>query len=472
MAVSFNFEKAVANRLGLCPIKIRVTIDRDHWRVKTDIELKDADWNAEKQEVRRSNPDYATLNDILKEKKKKISDLYYLLEKEQEIVTIDMLRDAYEGKGSGSSFIEYAKQRMDDLAAQGDRGNRNQYRDFYIKFTDYINKEGKNDLTFKELSPALLKNFERYLRNVPNRTHKGEKLGANTVHRHMKVFKALLNDAVREGKLKVNDNPFYKYEMPTKIKTSKERLNDTEIAKIESLELENGSNLWNCRNYFLFSYYNAGIRVADLCLLRMSNIVVDSGGLRLVYTMKKNGKSWNSKLVPQAEAIVRQYWSTEKPAKDFLFPILSCYADLPEAYDYVSFNRLSIKDKELLEKKIDSKETIINKALNDLAKLAKIEKHISFHVSRHSYAQKAIEKGLQPRELQGTLNHSEFKTTEIYIKDLDLENKDSYLERVFVDDDSNRSKIASALANCTDEMLTDDLTKEILDILSKGGREE
>ena len=95
-----------------------------------------------------------------------------------------------------------------------------------------------------------------------------------------------------------------------------------------------------------------------------------------------------------------------------------------------------------LRKSISSKNTIVNKNLDNIAKtinkkidekklkLPKIE-NLSFHVSRHSYAQYAVESGLDVYELMHTLRHSKLETTQKYLKSLNEELADKAMSKVF-----------------------------------------
>jgi site-specific recombinase XerD len=67
-----------------------------------------------------------------------------------------------------------------------------------------------------------------------------------------------------------------------------------------------------------------------------------------------------------------------------------------------------------------------------IAKLAGIDENISFHVSRHSFAQYAVsEKGLDVYELMQTLRHSKIETTQSYLKSLNEELADKAMKKVF-----------------------------------------
>ena len=114
-------------------------------------------------------------------------------------------------------------------------------------------------------------------------------------------IRTLVHRAIEVGIMEASKDPFlvFKYKG---VKTTKEKLDDDEMERIINLELEEGSLIWHCKNYFLFSYYCAGIRAADLIQLRWGN-VTDSG--RLHYQMGKNHKDRDLVLVEQAIEILR-----------------------------------------------------------------------------------------------------------------------------------------------------------------------
>ena len=75
----------------------------------------------------------------------------------------------------------------------------------------------------------------------------------------MKAFRALINRAIEVDKIiPVDKNPFLNYKLKG-VETTKDKLDQSEIEKIKALNLTEGSLLWHCRNYFLFSFYCAGI---------------------------------------------------------------------------------------------------------------------------------------------------------------------------------------------------------------------
>lgn len=58
----------------------------------------------------------------------------------------------------------------------------------------------------------------------------------------------------------------------------------------------------------------------------------------------------------------------------------------------------------------------VNKDLSKIAKMAEIEKHIHFHTSRHTFATRALRKGMRIEYVSKLLGHANIKTTQIYAK--------------------------------------------------------
>lgn len=463
MSFSINFERNRENKLGLRAIMLRVTINRELWRIMTGVEVKDSEWNSKKQEVRRTNPDYVLLNNKLSIKRKEIEDLYHELEHRHPSVTMNLLRTAYERNHVEYTFEEYLEKHIDCLIMRGQLNTSKPYGDFLTKFKDFAKKRHKGVVKISDITVEIVKEYEAYIRAIPNQRDKDKLLHPNTVHRHMKVFRAIVNEMMREGLIEVNDNPFMRYKMPGVVKTNKEQLTPEEIMAIEGSMIPKTSKLWHIRNIFLFSYYNAGIRIEDIFLLRMGNISCSNGEYRLQYLMRKVQKSYNSKQAQKAVEILKQYWSEDKPKDDFLFPFLSQYGSLPRFERVEEMKELSIEQHQLLDRKIESQETIVNQGLKEIARIAKIDKNLTFHVSRHSFSRNAHLKGASTDELQVALNHSDPRVTQHYIGDLGLNVMDNLTDKVF--GEGNRLKLIQAIRQCDDSKLTDRLTEKILSML-------
>ena len=186
---------------------------------------------------------------------------------------------------------------------------------------------------------------------------------------------------------------------------------DLEITLIEKLEFKDDSLIWHVRNAFLFSFYNAGIRISDILQIRWKNIIKN----RLVYQMHKTSRFLSIKLKEKPLAILEFYKSDNQ--EDFIFPFLLHYVDY--------------SDKKFLFDQLGAKTALINKYLKEVARAAKIDKNISTHTARHSFADIARKKTDNIYNLSKTLGHSGLKITEAYLASFDEDAVDKTLDDVF-----------------------------------------
>lgn len=172
------------------------------------------------------------------------------------------------------------------------------------------------------------------------------------------------------------------------------KLPDTlEFHEIEALlaEIDLSTDGGTRNRAMLETLYSSGLRVTELIELRISNIYVEEGFIRVI------GKGSKERLVPIGrEALkyirlyidhVRVHLDIKKGHEDFLF--------LNMRGSHIS--RISVF-------------TIIK----DLALKAGIKKSISPHTFRHSFATHLIEGGADLRAVQEMLGHESITTTEIY----------------------------------------------------------
>lgn len=130
--------------------------------------------------------------------------------------------------------------------------------------------------------------------------------------------------------------------------------------------------------------YSAGLRVGELIALEIKDI--DSS--RMVIHIK-SGKGNKDRIVPLSEktlSMLREYYKEYTP-KRYLFE-----GQKGDRYSSSSFNKL----------------------LQAAAKRARINKNITAHTLRHSYATHLLENGTDIRIIQKLLGHNSIKTTMIY----------------------------------------------------------
>lgn len=433
---------------------IRITIAGKRKLLKTPIEIEDAeDFNPKAKFGGwiTGDKDKKKINENLIKELQKIRDTYNELRKDG-LATSEKVASEMTAGERTSSFLQYAKQRTQDIYDAGNYRNWKKYNGFCNKLESFLKERKAKDLTFAELTTAFLSKFEGYMHSLYNEREPEKKLHPNTIQVIFNIFKTIAKRAIEiEGLMKPEKNPFLSYTYKG-VKTTKEKLDEIEIQKIIDLELEENSLLWHCRNYFLFSFYCAGVRAGDLIQLRWGNITSDS---RLHYQMGKNHKDRDLVLVEQAKEILSHYYRAEAKAADYIFPLLNASEPYAKALNQEEKDTLPTDLKIKLFNQVSSKNALINKYLKKLAEMAEIEKKLSFHISRHSFAKIAKQKGTDNAKLKDLLAHSSVKVTEGYMGSFDTSENDKALQNIFqLKESSPKEELLKLLNNMKPEEIS------------------
>ncbi len=410
MATSINlFLRNRKKQNGELPIYLRITNNRKHKYVSTGLSVKEKYWNPEAERgrwIRRSHDNYKTLNELLE-----------LKLNEAQRVQKELIRNGHETAKAirerikttqKADFFELGEQLLKELEANKKYYASKTLKVVLKKFEDF---EGERSLPLKQIDGGYLEKFESHLRAKHGNSD-------STINKNFEPIRKIINRALKSH-LMAND-PFKEYEVPTRSRAKqKVKLTFEQIQDIEALKLEPGSWEWHVRNAFLFSFYSGGIRFGDICGLKWQN--VKNG--KLSYQMNKNEKPFSTELNDYQKDILNRYSGAPD---EYIFPFLNSHKDYSDPVDLrraISSNNVLVNGK---------KEEGAETGLKLIAKLAGIDENISFHVSRHSFAQYAVsEKGLDVYELMQTLRHSKIETTQSYLKSLNEELADKAMKKVF-----------------------------------------
>ncbi|MCU0420613.1 MAG: site-specific integrase [Cyclobacteriaceae bacterium] len=134
----------------------------------------------------------------------------------------------------------------------------------------------------------------------------------------------------------------------------------------------------------LFTIYSAGLRVSEVCRLRVQD--VDSKRKLLMIRASKGNADRMTLLSEKLLSVLRSYYRAYRP-RSFLF----------EGAGGAAYSTRSIQ-----------------KILKDAVRKAGVKKQVSVHTLRHSFATHLLERGTDLRYIQALLGHKSSKTTEIY----------------------------------------------------------
>ncbi|PKD45281.1 site-specific integrase [Rhodohalobacter barkolensis] len=412
MGTTYHFylrkDKERAN--GECPIYLRITKNRKSRYNSTGIYVLPKHWNDEKEVIRKTHRNAKSLNSILEREQNKAETI------QDELGVF--------GKDSAKTIQERLKQQESgdffELASTYEKELQERKKLSTVKTLGVVlNKleafEGDRALPLKHIDAEYLERFEGFLkRKYKNRS--------TTINKNFEPIRAIIRKALQKHLISID--PFINFKGAKRGKPKpKTKLTIEQIRAIEQTTLNTNSNLWNTRNYFMFSFYSAGIRFGDLCCLKWKDVKGD----QLSYQMNKNDKVFTIDMNKYQKNILEHY-SEDKKKDQFIFPILNNHKDY--------------SDPIFLREQIGNKNVLINKWLRKIAEKVneRLEKEeskvpsidgISFHVARHSFAQYAVEKGLSIYEVMQTLRHSQIKTTQRYLKGLDEQLADKAMKKVF-----------------------------------------
>lgn len=429
-------------------IYLRITQNRQHKKVKTSIKVrKKNDFNKKAKYgswIRTSEPSHEAWNKTLKDEIKKAEDFWRELKESGSVSKEKIIGKIKTGEVS-LSFIDFSKEYADRTYQAGNYNTYKKYITFLNKLIDFLN--GK-DLQFNEITTDLLEKFKLYLHSIPNLRNKDLGLHQNTISKQFDQFASLYNKGIKERSIIAKSDPFKGFECKT-VRTSKEKLTSDEIGRIKNIDLEGGSLIWHCRNFFLFSYYCAGMRAGDLIQLRENNIIDG----RLEYKMDKTTIRRSIKLLPEAIEILSHYMDIQKPTNEYIFPLLKKDAPYAKADTEEKREQLPADVKKILMQQINSKNVLINKYLGKIAKLAEINKKLTFHISRHSFANIARQKDANVFDISKALGHSSISITETYLQNFDTKSQDNTMNAVFNASESSKSQLLELINTMTPEEL-------------------
>ena len=368
---------------GRAPIYLRIIAQRKSRFKSSGIYIREKHWNPVRQEVRKSHELHQAYN-------AKLQDLYLRAERAAlKADTVEGIKAVLEG--SGGTVDGYLEQFIEKKKRRDQYWERKKYQTTLRKLRNALDRER---ITWKQLTPSALDALERHcLEDLGN--------NANTTRKELSRLRRVVKQAVREGILDANDDPFLRYTMPSKVPVEQRRLTREEMQAMEDVEVS--GKVAFARDAFVFAFYAGGMRFGDVCQLRATDI--HDGRLR--YTMMKTDQQVDLPLPEAALNIVKRHVSDS----ELLFSFI---------------RKRDKKDPVRLRKRISSANVQVNNRLKTVAELAEVRepKDVSFHVSRHSFADYARKCSSDLYAVSKALGHSSLQVTETYLSSFDRDATD------------------------------------------------
>jgi integrase len=396
-SVTIVFRKDKINKLGHAPIHIRIIKDRKPRYLTTGYMVHESDWDEKNKRIKGRGKDSETnarINADISHQFANLQKEVVKVESMKRNISSKALRAAVVKENESWDFFLFADTLVEKYKQEDKIGTYSRTKTVIQKFKDYA-----GELLFSDITPAFLAKYEAHLRQGdPKEENKKRKPNStNTIHANFKFIRQVFNEAFKQGIIELADNPFLKFKVKTE-KTQRVYLNEEELQRFENTDLEGNKKLELHRDMFVFAAYAGGLRISDMLQLQWKHF----DGERIDFTIKKTGSQLSIKLPNKALEIISKYSPKEKDPEAFIF------LSLP----YGVINRTSLE----IDNAISQSTALINKNLKTIAKKAKINKTISFHISRHTWATRALRKGISIDKVSKLMGHAAIKETQVYAK--------------------------------------------------------
>lgn len=393
------------------PLRIRITKNRKVKCINLGLSVLAENWDEEKQRVKKNHPNATRFNAFIAQKVAEAEGVAVDLQAQNKYIHNVNIKETLMGKGP-VEFFPFAERFAKSFEFAGKIGSYRRAKSVLEKLNRYV--KGKK-LSFDQITVSFLKEYEYYLLSEAQNK-------ANTIHANFRLIRTVINNAVREDLIPSDLNPFNKYKLKAE-QTQRDYLSEEELLKLENLPLVDTYMINHHRNMYVFSSYAGGLRISDVLLLRWKNF----DGNKITIKIHKTQTPLSILLPAKALQIVLSYQKENSNANDFIFPVIKLSPDE--------------KSPLLIHKAISSASAYTNKDLKKLQQLTGIEKHISFHTSRHTWATRALTKGMRIEHVSKLMGHAAIKETQIYAKIVNAE-LDKAMD-VFNDNSLNLKIVAS-----------------------------
>lgn len=376
--ILFYLKRNAPKSNGLVPVMCRITVNGKISQFSCKLDVDEKHWDVKTGRMTGRSVVALEANRMLDKIRVGINKAYQDICDKDNYVTAEKVRNAFLGMGMNhETLLAVFRQHNEDYAKQvGKIKSQRSYWKYctvYNHLSEFIRQRYKvSDIALKELAPAFITDFELFLRTEKNHC-------TNTIWSYMMPFKRIIYMSINNGWLQ--RDPFYAYSI-TKEETKRGFLSKEEIKMlIEGSFKKKSYEL--IRDLFIFCCFT-GLSWTDMANLTKENLQTSfDGHLWIKTNRQKTGTETNLRLLEVPLRIIKKYEGCSEDGK--LLPV-PCYPNCKNG-------------------------------IKVIAKKCGIEKNVTWHMSRHSFATTVCLSNDMPIEtLSKMLGHRSIRTTQIYAK--------------------------------------------------------
>ena len=383
-----------ADATGSCPLYIRLIKDRKSKLITTGVKLKPKDWDGTNQRVKKSMKNSARLNAYLDQKVADASAMIADSERRTKSITAKKLKEAIKGKDS-VNFMVYAKAKLKKLEKTYTVNTYDNYYSQLLKFEKFVDDR---DFCFHDIDIVLLQDYMNYMANTLKNNKTTQKLA-------MIVLSIIFKQAQAENLIDDNHYPFSKLKL--EVEPSKRKfLTLEQFEKLRKHKIYGVGKAELYRDLFVFAVSAGGLRFSDVVTLRWKDYDKEQNIINKQITKTK--RMHRLKIGETATKIIQKYKLENPDPEELLFP----------AIKQANFHQLSDREKDTI---VTSANRLCAAHLKNIGEQIELPFNLTFHLSRHTFATMALNKGMRIEHVSKLMDHAKISTTQIYAKIIDEE---------------------------------------------------
>jgi site-specific recombinase XerD len=384
ISILFYAKRSKTTTDGLVPIYLRITIDGQRIEQTIKRYVEPIKWSKEQGKMKGQSEEARILNTYLDILKGNIYNMQKELIHDGNEANFENFRNKFFGIEERKKMLvpifEDHNQKVEALLNQEFApGTLERYKTSLKHTIDFLKwKYNVSDIDIKKIDHVFVTEYEFYLRSV-------RKCANNTAVKYIKNFGKIIRICIANGW--IDKNPFANFKSKVK-EVERVFLVEEELEVMANKEIK-FERLALVMDIFLFSCYT-GLAYIDVKQLSSLNINIGIDGFKWIFTNRqKTDTKSNIPLLPMAEEIITKY------------------KDHPQC----------INQGKLLPILSNQK---MNAYLKELADMCGIQKELTFHIARHTFATSVtLTNGVPIESVSKMLGHKNLRTTQHYAKILD-----------------------------------------------------
>ncbi len=369
---------------GKTSIYLRITVNgkRSEASIKRKVLLRK--WNSDAGKMRGTTSNIRELNRYMDDIRYKIHQIYERLSKEEALITAEIIKNIYLGRSYKRRMLlkifNEHNHKVDRLIGKDFApGTATRYKTAKKHIENYIKSQyNLGDIPVKEVDFKFIKGFEYYLKTERNCSH-------NTAMKYITNFKKIIR--IAHANDWIDKDPFLHWKAKLKI-VEREFLTKEEIQTMTEKVLHT-KRLDQVKDIFLFCCFT-GLAYTDVKKLSNSDLVLGIDGETWIKINRTKTNTRSSiPILPTAKMIIEKYENNpDIENSERLLPVLSNQK--------------------------------MNAYLKEIADLCGIQKNLTFHLARHTFATTVtLSNGVPIESVSKMLGHKSLRTTQHYAKVLD-----------------------------------------------------